>query len=380
MSQKNKPKTKLLSLILLVIIFLNLFYFILKNRNSFLSVFDTRYWGERYQRSQWAKGYEATELMGDAELYAYAGWRQVKGDDPTEINAEVPPLGRYLLGFSILIFGNQNIISPILGIILLWITYLISREILGKTNWALLPILLLSLDKLFKENLTTSMLDLPLAVFMALAFYFLIKARENRRLYPAVAVCLAAISATKMYLLGFALTATIGLYLLFCLIVFHLPDIFWFFASLPIFILAYCGFYIVYFINGNNLLDFKYLHFWIRHFAWVRVDNYPKGEIFKILLFGRWLTWWEGLKQIKVNQWNIFWPVSFLGSLFITPQSLIKKDYPLLVLLLWIFSSLAVFSVGVPYPRYLLPILLPLYILLTYNTKKLILIFRNGKN
>lgn len=370
---------KYLKYLLLFLIFLSFFAEVFKKKEVFFSRYDSEYWQNRYENSQWARGYQALEPMGDAELYAYAGWRQIKGDDPTKINAEVPPLGRYLLGFSILIFGNQNILSLILGMVLLWITYLISKEVLENSNWALLPVLLLSLDKLFSENLSTSMLDLPLAVFMALAFYFLIKAKENHRLYLLVTACLAAISATKMYLLGFTLTAAVGLYLLFCLIVFRLPDIFWFLASAPIFIFVYFGSYLIYFLKGNNLWDFKYLHFWIRHFARVRVDNYPKGEIFKILLFGQWLTWWDGLKQVKVSQWNVFWPVSFLSSIFIAPQSLIKKNYPLLVLLLWFFSLLVIFSVGVPYPRYLLPILLPLYILLTYNTKKLIFIVKNGK-
>src|SRR4030042_4934961 len=129
------------------------------SREMYLKKYDADFWQTRYEQSGWAKGWEAPGTIGDAELYAYAGWRQIKGDDPTKINTEMPPLGKYFLGLSILVFKNQFFASLLFGILLLLTTFLISRKVIKDFSWALVPVLFLSLDKLFRGDLAVSMLD-----------------------------------------------------------------------------------------------------------------------------------------------------------------------------------------------------------------------------
>ena len=105
--------------------------------------------------------------MGDPELYAYAGWRQVQGDDPTVINPEMPPLGKYLLGFSILVFGNQKIQALFFGLGLLGMVFLLGKEVLKDKTWALVPVFFLVRDRIFLEDLIASMLDLPFALSLS---------------------------------------------------------------------------------------------------------------------------------------------------------------------------------------------------------------------
>lgn len=341
---------------------------ILAHREVYLTRYDPDYWRERYQRSQWAEGWEAEEPMGDANLYAYAGWRQVQGDDPTKINPEMPPFGKYLIGLSILVFQNENIQALLFGSALLVVIYLIAKEIFKDKTWALLPVFFFTVDKLFLEDLVTSMLDLPFTLFICLVFYFLIKGRDNYRWYLATVVALALVSTTKMYLAGFALTALVASYLFFLLVAFRFKDFYWFLLFSPLFLLIYFGSYSVYFLHHYNLVDFKYLHFWIRHFARVQLPGYPKLEIWRIIFLGQWRTWWgEGI--IRLSQWSPLWCLS-LVSIFPTGWHIFKtRNLSLLVLICWPLSLLIMYSYGHPYPRYLMPILPPLYILLCYNVK-----------
>jgi len=351
-----------------------IFLFILEifsHKEVYLTRWDEEYWRQRYEKSQWTKGWEAEEKMGDAELYAYAGWRQIKGEDPTKINPEVPPFGKYLIGLSILFFGNPYIQAPLFGLLYLLVIFLWGERVLKKDILALIPVFLTFADPLFRENLTTSMLDLPFSLFIALAFLFLAKGKENYWFYLPAVVFLGAVAATKFYLVGFALTLVFLAYLLFLWVVFRYKDVFWFLLFLPVFLIFYFGNYLVYFLSGHNILDFKYLHFWIRHFARVQVESYPKGEIFRILLFGKWRTWWNGGEIIRLASWRPWWFLGFL-ALFTSFFSNFKRiNFDILILCLWPTLLLFMFSFGVPYPRYLLPVLPPLYILLCYNLNKI---------
>ncbi|MDP3888513.1 MAG: glycosyltransferase family 39 protein [bacterium] len=362
---------KYLSIFLPFLIVISVLSTVWVSREAFLKKYDPNYWQSQYENSEWAKGWDAPVTIGDADLYAYAGWRQINGDDPTKINPEMPPLGKYFLGLSILIFNNQNLPSLFFGLVLLMLTYLISKAVLGEGWLKFVPVFLLSYDTLFRENLSISMLDMPLAAFTALAFYFLILAQKKPRLYFLAAASLGAVASTKMYLAGFALTGAVFAYLLIISFLFRRKNVLWFLISIPAFLLVYFGSYSIYFLKGHNLLDFKYLHFWVRHFARVDVTNYPQFEIFRILLLGRWKTWWGGSGIVSANVWNPLWTAGLLVAFFVAYFGLKEKKHNVLLLIVWIFSYLAMYSVGVPYPRYLLPILPAIYIILIFGVEKL---------
>jgi len=360
---------KKIELFLLAVIIAVFAWTIFTNRSVYLTPYDPGYWQDRYENSQWVKGYEATEVMGDAELYTYAGWRQVHGDDPTKINTEMPPFGKYLLGLSVLVFRNANVQAPIFGVLFLLVSFFWAKRVLKETAWALLPVMMITVEPLFRADLTTSMLDLPFALFVALAFFFLTKGRDNPCYYLFLTLSLAAVSTIKIYQVGFALTAVFGLYLLFLLIAYHYKDIFWFIVFLPVFVVFYFANYLVYFLSGRDLLDFKELHFWIRYFGRVHVDGYPKGEILRIFFLGGWKTWWGGSGVISVAEWRPWWVLGFLTIPLSVWLGFFKKNLDLLILSFWPISFLAMYTYGVPYPRYVFAITLPLYILLTYNLK-----------
>ncbi|MFC1790307.1 hypothetical protein ACFLZP_02385 [Patescibacteria group bacterium] len=343
--------------------------YLVKNRDSFEQGYNSTYWQHRYLKSQWVQGYQSSLPMGDGELYAYAGWRQILGDDPTLVNPEHPPLGKYLLGLSIKIFANPRSIAPILGFFLLFLLYKVSKHFLKKSWLAWLVVFFFSSQSLFREELIASMLDLPLALLVMLSFYFFLKSEKKVFYFLPALFSLGLVAATKMYLLGFGLIGLLCVVMLGVAVWQHEKKYLFFFLFLPFALLAYLSSYFVYFAKGHGWLDFKYLLFWIRHFARVRVEGYPRGEILRILMLGRWRTWWDSGAVISVRQWSFIWPLGAIASGLILAEGLREKNFALLFLGIWPFIFLSVFFWGVPYPRYLLPILPFFYLNFVYQLK-----------
>src|SRR3989344_7148489 len=93
-------KKKFIICFFLLIFSVQFFQVIYFNKNAFIEKYDTAYWKDRYEHSQWQLPL-SERIIGDDGLYAYAGYKLVHGLDPTIISAEVPPVGKYIFGFSI---------------------------------------------------------------------------------------------------------------------------------------------------------------------------------------------------------------------------------------------------------------------------------------
>src|SRR3989338_3544039 len=138
--------------ILIVFFVLHLIVRVYSFRKNFTTPYNSHYWKERYERSQWIT-FMSTEPIGDDGLYAYAGWEYVHGKNPILNSPDVPPLGKYLLGFSILLFDNQNMFALIVGILTLIVFYLHNLILFKKRMHAFLPVLLFSFEPLFFQQI-----------------------------------------------------------------------------------------------------------------------------------------------------------------------------------------------------------------------------------
>src|SRR6266403_1395413 len=143
---------KKLFLVLLILFFLHLSFRIFQYRGEYLSHYDASYWKDRYLHSQWVVP-NSKQSIGDDGLYSYVGYEYITGRDPTTLNAELPPLGKYLIGLSILIFGNQNIFALLSGVMVLCSFYLLNKIIFKDRLLSLVPVFLFSLDPLFYTQL-----------------------------------------------------------------------------------------------------------------------------------------------------------------------------------------------------------------------------------
>lgn len=173
---------KLLWLIIFTATVLKLFFFIYINKNCFLRSFDPNYFSKLYSGSQYVIGEFSKRRIGDDGLYAFAGYYYLfQRGDVTDVNFEHPPLGKYLIGLSIFLFKNENVINIIYFVILLILTYKIGKIILKEKIFAILACFILSLDPLFNDHLLRSLIDLPFTVFFISAVYFFLLSLRNSK-------------------------------------------------------------------------------------------------------------------------------------------------------------------------------------------------------
>lgn len=337
--------------LLVLVLFFNLGLRIYSYRSEYLSKHDPLYWRERYLKSQWAMA-EPEETIGDDGLFTYLGWELVHGLDPTLINAETPPLGKYLIGLSILVFGNQNIFALLSGILVLVVFFQLNRLVFKNRFWALLPVVLFSFEPLFWQQLRAPFLDLLFLLFLLLIFYFVLSQR-----FFLAAVFLGLMAATKasvstFLLVGLTTTLYFAVRKKWALLKQWL-------LFLPISLISFVLTYFRYFWLGHSLREFLGVQKWIISFYQTGAKG-AFGAVWQMLLTGKWLTWWSS--PVKISEWQITWPILLIVSILSLTLSLIKKRFDVFWLFgLWTFIYLLFLSFIPVWPRYLLLVLPFLY-------------------
>lgn len=170
--------------LLLGVIFLRLIIHIVVNQFYFFRIFDINFFSRLYSQSQYVLGSAAKRGISDDGLYTFAGYYYFfqKGD-VSAVDFTHPPLGKYLIGLSIFLFKNENIINIIYFLLLLLATYKIGKLILKDTLLSLVAVAVLSFDPLFLDNLIRSLLDLPFTLFFILAIYFFLLGLRQAKYY-----------------------------------------------------------------------------------------------------------------------------------------------------------------------------------------------------
>ncbi|MGQ9469974.1 MAG: glycosyltransferase family 39 protein, partial [Nitrososphaerales archaeon] len=322
--------------------------------------------------------------LSDANLYALAGWEYIHGASPHILNPEHPPLAKYLIGLSEIIFTNQFTMSFIFGMLTIIVVYLISREILGASLFAFLPPFMLVFDKLFSEHSLISTLDIYVTFFVALSTLFFLKGLKKPKLFLLASITFGLAMATK-WLAIFLFPA-----FLFVLISKRKwVDLKWFLASLPLAILAYTSTYAIFFINGNNFNDFIELQramlnyqLFLRQNSWT-----PPLRILQILTTG--ISGQSIIYHMNINlttsevtvtsteygiamitEFNpLTWSISFAAAILAFYYAYKKRDHLALTIPVLLLTFIAIFSTAQVFEWYLLPILFSGFISITYLFK-----------
>jgi len=149
----------------------------------YFSPFDLKRTHGLYNISQYVKE-EGASWIADEILFSYAGWYYVNGGSPILVNPENPPLGKYIVGFSIRLLNNEKFPSLIFGFLSLFSLFLLSRQFL-KWSWlAFLPVVIFAWGKLFQEQwLYVPLFELFALTFLNFAFYFFIKAQSDKKYF-----------------------------------------------------------------------------------------------------------------------------------------------------------------------------------------------------
>lgn len=352
---------------ILFIILLNFFFLIASYKNVYLSKFDAEKAEKIYQSSQFAKRAEDRRfIIEDPDLYSLAGYQYLRGTSPSDLVFEHPPLLKYLFGLSLFIFGNANIIQSLFGVLFLVVLFSISKEILKNRTLALIPILLLSFDGVFKTQFVFPFLDLGHLLIISLAIFFFLKAKDNRNFYVASTLFLSLVPVSK-YLGAVIIPLLLGFVLI------QRRKDFAYLAGLLIILipLVYFASYLAFFFSGRGFLDFIFLHEKIFRLYRSYLPDYPWGEIWRMLATGNWRVWFGPNPLIRILEWNILWPLTLFAT-FISFFFAKKETEAFLLILLWAFLYLLSASFHVVFPRHLLLYLPFGYILLTFVGQKLI--------
>ena len=221
-------------------------------------------------------------LVFDPELYALAGWLYIHGVPPSEFNFEHPPLAKFFIGISEVLFHSPTSMNAFFGLATLLVVYLLSIRLFGKTFFALIPVYMLSLEKLFLGAARTSTLDIYSAFFISLSVLMFLYTVKNPKLFPALSLVIG---------LGVACKWEVA-FVILAFITFLLLDRAWmklgyFMASLPLALLTYAMAYTTYFLSGHSFLEFLALQISIYKF-YSMGSMYTGGAlmIWRILLAG----------------------------------------------------------------------------------------------
>lgn len=332
-------------------------------RSYFLSTYDVSYWKDRFEHSQWQLPLSG-RIIGDDGLFSYVGLNLVKGDDPSRINPETAPVGKYLIGFSIILFKNPAYYGLITGILSLLTFYFLAKRLLNNNLDAKFVVLLLFLDPLFFSQLWKAWIDMPFLLFLLINFlcltYLKPKGKNNLLISIISGASLGLFAQTKLPIL-FPIILPLELFFFIKgkMVKEYLLYIFGFLVGifLP---------FIQYFLLGYSIVDFLKLQKFIISFYRESGLSSHFGAIWQALLLGRFPEI-NGASFVKVSEWWILWPISFVGavsSMFLVFKQ--KQNLLLKGLVVFVFLGLLVYGVIPSYPRYLLIIIPFLYILFTY--------------
>lgn len=354
-----------LPIIYIVVISLLFFLILTPYRHQILQGFNYGQLHNLYQNSQYNNG---GQIMQDDQLYAYAGYSYVTGTMLDQINVEHPPFGKYLIGLSIIGTGNPVFLQIVVSLILLVVMYLISLKITqNHALSALAPILLVS-QSLFINRAIISELDI-MQITVTCLFLYTVICNKKRIPIVTLGILLGLVATIKFPTMAVLLVLSLLLYLLL------IKDKGWFKKILHICTIALLIYLLTYLplIFAKGPIAFlktqeRALRIHLSH-----VPSYPPFAATKVMLTNTWPIWWDEADPIRtVPEWSVYWPILFL-VLITSPvyfYKLKKKNYALIIVLVFTWLYFIFINSRLFFPHYLLPILVMGSVITTWLVHK----------
>lgn len=324
-------------------------FFILSKKEVYFTPYNAIEMGRLYSESQYVKGDASEGGIGDDGLYAFAGYYYLlDGGDVSSVNFEHPPLGKYLIGLSILLFQNQNIINLIYYVWLLFYTYRIGYLILRNSLLTLIPLFILSFYPLLQDHLLHSMLDLPFTLFFTAAIYYFLIEHTGTRYYTLSNLSWGAAFATRFFPFLIGIIFLLTLYLWFC----HRQRIKAYCFSLLLIPFVYALSHMSFFVYRQSFSEFIAHKRWM--VAWYRGAPVIMGNVWRNIFTGYYIGPSGELTHNK--HWYIGLPLVVLLGITSFRQSMIRQKDS---------SALMIFVVCAAYLGYIT--------LLTYGVTKYVM-------
>lgn len=369
----NSPRMKrlffyFLFFLILSSIFIRPFMAFSKNAKSF---FDRGY-SEKYEylkKTYYSSQYvnkNKPNIMPDQAFEAFLGGAFARGENPILFVHEHPPLGRYIIGLSIILFDNDStIILPLMFLSALGI-FLIGKLIFGNIFLSLIPLAIFVNEPLFLSKFEIAPLIEPIQLtFIIFSLYFFIKGameKQYSRYFILSSLMLGFVISIRFFILGSALIFAMIMYF-FLKKKFDRKFLF-FISSLLLSLIVLLASYTKTILDGYSIFQIfgvqKYIFFYHKS----KLSSF--FSFWDLIMFNRWHTWWGDRTILSDSQWVLFWPISMILAFIHTLSALIKKlslTEPEKIILIWIFSYSALLSIGYSTTRYFLPLVPFLYIM-----------------
>lgn len=348
------------------LIFFFIIFAIYSYRSIFLTQYDNSYLRDLYDHSQWNMAI-SKRPVSDNIVYKVTGYDLVNNWSYFTIDPQTPVLGKYLFGYSILLFKNAEVASIFVFLITLAAFYLLSKKVLKNKLLIQISLLLFITEPIIFYQLSQSMLDLPQLFFLICHVISMIKLTESNNKSGLFVWTL---------LTGFSLGGFISLKIGFFASAIILSDLIYLFKKKRLFylipilflsLLTYVVTYAPYFLQNHSLLDFLRAQKWIIVSYWLSSKSKPFVGMLLVSLFTGFIKgWFQGSAWERVKEWSIFWPI--YGYAFIK-LILNKKNY-LDVSKLYLISlclSLGLLYLVVPFNARYLVLMIPFLILLSVD-------------
>lgn len=303
-------------------------------------------------------------FIPDNAVYNYAAGYYLRGGSPIIVDPSQPPLGKYLLCLSILIFQNTKVMIYIFFYLSLLAFFLLAKLIFKNNLLAMISTLIFSFEKIFLNQLHyVPMLDIFQLCFLLFAFYFFIKwikdGQEKHLLFASLS--LGAVAAVKFFITAVVIFIS---WTTFLVLKKNWRKIY----RLIFFVL--CSTYLVLTLSYLRVLieepnPFKILSIqkWIYHYHSSKLTSV--FTVWPLIFCNRWQTWWADQTIIQDPQWWLGLPILFTASFLVSFINWRRKlkDEKMAVILIWFLTYSVFISFSQANIRYLLPILPFLYLI-----------------
>ncbi len=345
------------------------------NRSIFQERYSPAKYMEKFAHSQWIVENKNKVTISDADLYSHMAYQYTANNiDPTTQDFEVPPLGKYIIGWSLSIFHNQRVIYLFLAAACLLLIFYLTLINTLSVAAATLATALTMLNWLFLDQIVNSpQLDIFQLYFLLNVFlFFSLYEKKSKLRYLFLTGIAAGGFVSVKFFLGFYLIIQAW----FCL--------YYFMKKKPLrqtitelllingLILGiYVVYYVQFFMQGGSFFRFLLVQKWIIGMYTIRSNIQTiriLGSYIPLLYANRWQFWSEGYPIIHYQNWSFTWPIIHLVGIFsllgLYLKKQIQKNITLQLLTMFIIIYSLFLFVTPVWPRYFLLLFVPLNILI----------------
>lgn len=346
--------------------------FISKGYSKIYNYLESSYYSSQYVQKK------NPGIMPDQTFEAFVGGAFLRGVNPIHIVHEHPPLGRYIIAFSILLFDNASTLILSLLVLSLITCFLIAKIVIKNSLLALVPVAIFSNDPLFISKLQYSPLLEPIQLpFILLSLFFFIrgiKDKKSFKWFALTSLMVGFVISIRFFILGMTLFCAMFLY--FLIKKRFNKQFIYFIISTPISLIVLFASYTKTILDGYSLWQILGVQKYIFYYHQTKIEN--SFSFWDLILFNRWHTWWGDRSIIHDNTWFIAWPIaifstfSFLIAAFVKIMRMNEEEK---FLSIWVLVYCGLLSIGNSTTRYFLPLVPVLYILMVSFLVRIIYLY-----